>query len=261
MQPDWEYVKKTTLWHYEDLLKKLSFVTGYPVLWRAYNHDMSRAADFARRLFPGSNIAVGDYPALVIATIGCLERSGISSWGDLLEMVATREDCAAFIADNNLEFEELMDVLNYLLRWGFPFQTASRELLDHDNPQEMGFYEKLKCHRLMYTFDILEQGHTAQGRRDLAEHTGLLPDFVTGLAHRADIARLPYVRRKTLLPLCGAGYDTLARIAAADPSRMEADLDTYFRRTQGKSWKNYQAVIDLKGMAAWARTLPVILET
>ena len=30
MQPDWEYVKRTTLWHYEDLLKKLNFVTGLP---------------------------------------------------------------------------------------------------------------------------------------------------------------------------------------------------------------------------------------
>lgn len=260
MQPDWEYVKRTTLWHYEDLLKKLNFVMGYPRLWTAYNHDMRHAADFACRLFPGTNIAVGEYPALVIITIGCLERAGISSWGDLLVRVAGREDCTAFIADRNLEFEALIDLLHYLLRWGFPFQTASRELLDQDYPQKMASHEVLKRHRLVYSFDILEQGRTTNGRRDLAERTGLSPDFVTSLAHRADIVRLPYVRRKTLLPLYGAGYDTLAKIAAADPARMKADLDTYFRQMQGKPWKNYQAVIDIKGMVAWARALPVIME-
>ena len=74
------------------------------------------------------------------------------------------------------------------------------------------------------------------------------------------MVRLPYVRRKTLLPVCGAGYDTLAKIAAADPARMEADMDAYFRGMRGKSWENYQAVIDLKGMVAWARALPVIME-
>ena len=50
----------------------------------------------------------------------------------------------------------------------------------------------------------------------MVERTGYRSDFVTSLAHRADIARLPYVRRKTILPLCGAGYDTLAKIAAAE---------------------------------------------
>ena len=52
MQPNWDYVKKTTLWHYEDLIKKLKAVAAYPVIWHAYNHDMTQADTFARRLFP-----------------------------------------------------------------------------------------------------------------------------------------------------------------------------------------------------------------
>ena len=89
MQPDWDYVKKTTLWHYEDLLKKLNFVTIYPVIWQAYNHDMAQAAAYARRLFPGRNIAGGEYPAQIIETIGRLANAGVSSWGDLLARAAT----------------------------------------------------------------------------------------------------------------------------------------------------------------------------
>jgi hypothetical protein len=260
MQPDWNYVKKTTLWHYEDLVKELSVLKAYPVIWKAYNHDMAQAAVFARRLFPDKDIASGEYLDQILGTIAHLESARISDWSHLLSKVATRDDCIAFIQETNLKFEEFIDVLNYLLRWAFPFETASRELLEHESPQEMSYYEVLKQHRFMNSFDILERARTLAGRRALAKQTGLPLEFVTSLAHRADIARLPYVRRKTILPVCGAGYDTLAKIAAANLSQMESDLDVYFRFSQSKPWKNYKAVIVLKGLLTGARALPVIME-
>lgn len=260
MQPSWDYVKKTTLWQYEDLIKKLTAVMAYPAIWQAYNHDMTQAAAFARRLFPEKSSSTGEYPSQVLSTFERLRSAGISDWGDLLLKIPTRAECTAFVRERDLSFEGFIDVLNYLLRWAFPFQTASRELLDHNNPQEMACYLLLKQNKLMSSFDILEQGHTLSGRQVLAELTGLPMGFLTSLAHRADIARLPYVRRKTILPMCGAGYDTLARIAAANPAQMESDLETYFRRTQGKSWKNYKAVIVLKLLVTGAHALPVIMK-
>jgi hypothetical protein len=111
----------------------------------------------------------------------------------------------------------------------------------------------------MNSYDILEQGHKLTGRQVLMELTGLPLDFVSCLAHRADIARLPYVRRKTILPVCSAGYDTLAKIAAADLVQMESDMDAYFR-DKGKSWENYRSVIVLKLLVTCAQALPVIME-
>jgi hypothetical protein len=260
IQPNWNYVKKTTLWHYEALIKKLSVLMAYPVVWKAYNHNMAQASVFARNLFPDKNVDAGEYPAQILDTITHLKHAGFSDWGNLLARIVTRETCKAFITENNLNFEKFIDLLNYLLRWALPFQTASRELLAHENTLEMSYYPILKQHGLMNSFDILEQGYTVAGCRTLAEHTRLPQDFVTSIAHRADIARLPYVRRKTILPLCGAGYDTLAKIASANLSQMESDLDIYFQSTQGKPWKNYKSVIVVKGMVAAARTLPVIME-
>jgi hypothetical protein len=233
---------------------------AYPVIWQAYNHNMMQAADFARRLLPDKDIKAGEFPAGIIRNIERLKVTGIEDWGDLLSRVATRAECLEFVTTHNLDFEEFIHVLNYLLRWAFPFQTSSRELLEHENPQEMSYYEILKQHKLMNSFDILEQGYPKAGRRALAKLTGLPLDFVTSLAHRADIARLPYVRRKTILPLCGAGYDTLAKIAAADLAQMESDLDVYFQRMQGKPWGNYKSVIVLKGLVAGAQALPVIVK-
>jgi hypothetical protein len=260
VQPDWDYVKKTTLWHYEDLIKKLNVLMSYPVLWKAYNQDMNQSAVFARGLFPDKSIDAGESPARLLSTFERLKSAGISDWGDLLSKVSTRAECTAFIVEHDLIYEEFIDVLNYLLRWGFPFETSSRELVEHDSPKEMANYEVLKKNKLMKSFDILEQGHTLPGRKTLMKLTGLPLEFLTKLAHRADIARLPYVRRKTILPVCSAGYDTLAKIVGADLAQMDSDLDTYFRGMQGKSWENYKAVIALKILVRYAKALPVIME-
>lgn len=260
MQADWDYVKKTTLWCYEDLITKLNAVTVYPLIWRAYNHNLRQAVDFARRLFCDRNIEAGEYPAAVIDTCERLQAAGVSDWASLLAKVATRADCAAFIANYGLNFEEFIDVLNYLLRWAFPFQTATRELLEHESPQEMSYYAPLKHHKLMTNFDLLTRGRTPADRCTLATLTGLTPEFITVLVHRADIARLPYVRRKTILPVCGAGYTTLAKIAAADLAQMESDLEAYFQRAQGKSWANFKSVIVLKTLITGAQSLPRIIE-
>ena len=109
------------------------------------------------------------------------------------------------------------------------------------------------------SFDILEQGCTSTGRRMLADRTGIPVDFLTRLVHRADIARVPYARRKTILPLCGAGYDTLKKIASASLAQMDSDMDSYFAQIQGKSWQDYKSVIVLKHLVTCARALPVII--
>jgi hypothetical protein len=261
MQPDWDYVKKTTLWQYEELIKKLIALQSWPVIWKAYNHELASAPDFARRLFPHNKIEAGEYPSRVLSTLDRLNSTGIRDWGSLLSRVLTRMDCTAFVSGNGLNFEEFIDLLNYLLRWAFPFQTAARELLEHENPQEMCWYPSLKQNKIMYSFELLEQGRTGVGRKALSQITGLPLGFVTLLVHRADIARLPFARRKTILPLCGSGYDTLAKIAAADQIKMESDLDAYFRHTQGKPWENFRSVIVIKGLITWARVIPVLMES
>lgn len=259
MEANWEYVKKTTLWQYEELLAKLADVLAYPFVQEYYNHSMPQAVEFARRLFPTSNWEAGDYPAELVQTFQRLEAAGIDNWSALLFQVTSREQCSAFVRQHDLGFEPLVDVLHYLLRWGLPFRAATRELLEHGDPQEMAWYAALKQYKLTTNLDLLELGRTPTGRETLANTTGLPENFVTTLVHRADISRLPFVRRKTILPVCGAGYDTLARIASADTSQMEADLDAYFQRTQGKPWADFKSVIVLRGLVAWARALPEVV--
>ncbi len=260
MDSNWDYVKKITLWSYEDLIKKLTVLVNYPVIWQAYNHNMKLAADFAHCLFPETASGTGEFPARLLTIMDRLGTIGIHDWGHLLARIHTRVECDAFIRQHDLIFEEFIELLNYLLRWAFPFETASRELLDHENPLEMTYYPILKEHKLKNSFEILAQGRSSTGRRMLVDRTGIKLDFMTRLVHRADIARLPYTRRKTLLPLCAAGYDTLKKIASANPAQMDLDMDSFFTRVQGKSWQDYKSVIVLKHLVTCARALPVIVD-
>ena len=110
----------------------------------------------------------------------------------------------------------------------------------------------------MNSFILLEQGHTLIGLYSMVELTGLLPGFMSSLTHRADIAQLPYVRRKNILPVRRAGYDTLTKIACANLDQIDSDMESYFERTQGKSWQKYKAVIVLRILVICANALPKI---
>src|SRR5574338_1531556 len=108
MPADWGYVKRSSLWHYEALVKKLRVLPAYPVLWQAYNHNMEQAAEFARRLLRDGVLSAGrDLPAL-LETMGRLRDIGVRDWGDLLSRVSTRQGFLDFVTQNRLGFKEVI---------------------------------------------------------------------------------------------------------------------------------------------------------
>ena len=50
MEIDWAQVKKKTLWHYEELIKKILIVLDYAFVQEHYNHTMTEAAIYAARI-------------------------------------------------------------------------------------------------------------------------------------------------------------------------------------------------------------------
>ena len=59
--------------------------------------------------------------------------------------------------------------------------------------------------------------------------------------------------------LCGGGYDTLDKIAGAEPAEMEKRMAAYYH-TLGKRFSDFQAVIPLDWMIGGARILPRVIE-
>jgi hypothetical protein len=261
MEIEWERVKKVTLWNYEQLVQKLLNTLAYGFVLEHYNHTMDEAGRYAKKVQEGYLLGRSE-PAIVdqmSSNFKRLEDLRVKTYLDLVQQVESREKCEGFLEQTSFGFNELIETLNYLFRWVLPFSTPVREFIDENNEKERAYFEILKKKKLGSNLDLLEQGRKQDGRNTLSRATGIPESFITGLAHKADISRLAYVRGKTVRHLCGGGYDTLDKIAKADLGEMEQAMEVYYK-TLGKSLADFRAVIPLRWMIGGARILPRVIE-
>ena len=261
MPIDWGYVKKTTLWHYEPLIAKLQAVLDYAFVQDHYLHTMDEAASFAVLLHRGyiQDGQQADFVLEISDHFGTLARLGVDDYLDLVQKVESKAKCEHFVQATGFGFEALIQTLNYLLRWALPFKCRLKELVDPNNEDEMGASEVLQGHKIKSNLDLLEAGRTRAGRRRLSQEAGISLGILLKLVHRADMTRLAYVRGKTVLHLCGGGYDSMEKLAAADSRQIEADMSAYYK-TLGKTFSDFKAVIPLDWMVGGAGVLPRVVE-
>jgi hypothetical protein len=257
MEIDWTLSKKITLWHFEDLIVKILGVFSYTFVQEHYNNDMNRAESYARLTLdylqkPGEKAFLNQ----IVRNIKKLKAGSVANWLDLVHRVESREKCEGFLAAGNFSFEELLHTLNYLFRWVLPFKHPLKEYIKDGDES---YLKLLNQHGIKTNLDLLEIGRSRPGRSTLSSETGIPEPFLQELTHRADVSRLPYVRGKTVLHLCGGGYDTVEKLANADLERMEADMEAYYRQI-GKTSADYKAAIPLYWMAGGAAVLPQIVE-
>ena len=261
MDIDWDLVKQQTLWSYEDLIGKLQAVLSYNFVQEYYNHNMKQAQGYAKSIRRGYLQNRGEMTAYIdsIANhVEDLERRWTGTYAELVQQVAAREKCVAFIQQTDFDFEQLIQILNYLLRWVLPFKAPIREFIDVETVVGAQYLEALKRQKIGSNLDLLEAGRTGAGRAQLVSATKIPAAFIMTLVHKTDISRLAYVRGKTVKHLCGGGYDTLDRIANADLGEMEEKMDAYYRRL-GKSLADFKSVIPLAWMIGGAKILPRVV--
>lgn len=262
MNIDWSLVKKQTLWSYEDLIEKLQAVLAYDFVQEHYNHTMKQARGYARKIRRGYLQNRGDKTAYVdgiAAHLDRLHRLRIGTYSALVGQVSSRERCTAFLERADFDFDQLIQTLNYLLRWVLPFKTPVREFVEADRAVTAGYLAALKQQRIGSNLDLLEAGRAPAGRARLSSAAGIPPAFLTALVHKADISRLAYVRGKTVRHLCGGGYDSLEKIATAHLAEMEEKMEAYYR-TLGKSSADFKSVIPLSWMIGGAKILPRLVK-
>lgn len=262
MTVDWDSVKTQTLWSYEDMMAKLEAVLAYGFVQEHYDHTMAQAQEYAARIRRGYLHDQGNMAAYVdsmAAKLRDLETRGIGTYSDLVHAVNTRPECLAFLERTAFGFDSLIQTLNYLLRWVLPFAAPLREFVDGEGHAGAEQLAALRSQGIRSNLDLLEVGRTASGRARLAGTTGIPEDTVMALVHRVDISRLAYVRGKTVKHLCGGGYDTLQKIAAADPAEMEEKMTAYYG-TLGKTLADFKAVIPLSWMIGGAQVVPRIVK-
>lgn len=260
MKVDWDLVKKKTLWQYEKLIAKMLDVLAYNFVQAYYAHDMVEAEIYAEKIRQGYlQNEPDEFTNQIKQHFRDLRLLGLRDYQDLVKRVNTKANCELFLQETGFSFEALIQVLNYLFRWVLPFKIPVKELLDTMPDTNTIYPDILKAHKVRSNLDVLESFRSRKGRRIFAVEKGIDQTYLLKLTHRADLSRLAYVRRKTIMHLCGGGYDTLEKLVNADVVKMEADMTDYYE-SLGKSFADFKSVIPLEWMIGGAKVLPKIIE-
>ena len=106
-----------------------------------------------------------------------------------------------------------------------PFKLASFRGVDADR------IAKLASHSLENAEQIRRAGDTPEKRSALARTTDLPLDFIVELVKLSDLSRITGLKAIRARLYHDAGYDTLNRIANADPDIMRQQISDYVERS------------------------------
>lgn len=257
MAIEWDLVKKWTLWHYEDLIKRISQVLEYPFVQEYYNHTMQKAEAYAAGLLTFGEFKHKEFLEKITASIRNLSESGVSNYIDLIESIQTKEQCEEFVKKTQIPFRDLIRFLNYILRWVLPFNAPLKEFLDKDNEDHMSSAKKLREIGIKNNLDLLEQVRNPFERHQISSQTGISESLLFVLVNMADISRIPYIRGKTVKIFCKARYDNLQKIADTNEESFVKALKEYLQTVGVKFSKSF---IEPDGAIAQAKTLPSLVE-
>ncbi len=102
---------------------------------------------------------------------------------------------------------------------------------------------------------LLEAGGTTQGRKALAEKTGISEKLILGWINRADLARVKGIGEEYADLLELAGVDTIPELAQRNPANLHAKMKEV-AEARGNIVRRVPSPADVEKWVAQAKTLP-----
>jgi hypothetical protein len=257
MPVDWNEIQSVLkpIKDFEDLSRRGREAFAYPFVRKAYNFSMPGIADYTRLLLGGDPQArYTDYEARLNKTFNQLRLAGVGELISLVSHTDTRGQFEMFVDQSGIAAKELIITLKYLAYWVIPSKKRLSGLVQ-DGSQENAAIQILREMGIPFNLDILEQGITSQARMTLAETSNLPEATISRLVNRADFSRLPWASKATISNIIGAGYDSLAKLAIADPQKLYEDFFHYAKSIG----KNLKFGNEIENSHRIAKILPVVL--
>ncbi len=258
MGVDWSRVKELTLWNYDELITKIQNVLNYEFVQKHYNHKLKKVGKYTASLLNYSDKKkYDDYSKRNLNTLRQIEIFGIRDISELITTISDPDECVSFLQYSSIAFEDLIVLLNCILRWIFPFSRPIRDFIDAEDTNQLEHLSKLRPRGIRANLDMIEECRTEMGRETMAVLTEVPRDFILMLLHRADISRLPWIRGKTVMALSSAGYDTLSKIANTTVEKLESKLKIAVEASGKKYSRSW---IEPDGAIAQAKVLPKVID-
>jgi predicted flap endonuclease-1-like 5' DNA nuclease len=149
-----------------------------------------------------------------------LEKRGITTLATLRYELKNSKRLDALATRTGIAKQYLI-LLRREIEGYFPKPAALKEF--QELPQ--GEIEKLKQHGLHNAAHVYEATREAKDVAELAESTGVNISTLETLTRWVDLTRIRWVSPLTARMLADAGYDSTAKVAAADPETLCENLD------------------------------------
>jgi hypothetical protein len=258
MAIDWKQFNQALIpiKNYQDLCQRWQISFSYPFVRQAYCLDMPALVAYTHRILGGdARQRYTAYEACLNRTFLSLHQAGVQDTLHLLAHLDPSEQLEALVEKSGLPSEDLAAVLKYLTYWFIPMEKYLSTLVQED-PAISAAVQALRGLGIRTNLDMLQQGLTPSARQALAETSGLPEAVICGLVNRADFSRLPWASKATISNLIGAGYGSLARLAAANPEQLYADFYAYGQAIG----KNLKLGNEIENSYRIASLLPAVLK-
>lgn len=241
---------------YEDLYKRSRKSLEYPILRKTFNYSIPELVEYVR-LGLGEDLQdrYKETSAKLIWIFTNLKKAGNRHVLDLIQLVSTHQSLQDFCDTTGMHALDIVSAVKYLIYWFIPIEKYFSGLIRTD-PQAVRALKALHAIGVRTNLDLLQQGYSKAGRVELVEKSGLPQGEINTWVNRADFSRMPWASKATIANIMGAGYGSLAQLAAADPDQVSAD---YYRF--GKSFgKNLKLGNEIENCQRIARILPRIVQ-
>ncbi len=241
--------------NYEDLIKRLEEGYRYPSIRRLYAMTLSQAAEFTLALLGGDPRRRYDAWAAQLAGLFRRLEKTASDTCALVLAVNSRAKFEAYITENNITALEMIDLLKYWLYRVLPSKYYLREIAEEAD-EDQAYVETLRGLGVRFNLDLLEKGQHAAGRQALAAEAGVPLEWIEDLVHRADVSRMAYTRGASVRNFFHAGYNSLEKLAQANPAELTAAMEAYGRSVG----MNFKHGMEFDSAVAVARVTPKLVE-
>ncbi len=258
MDIDWLEVKKELGWlkSYDDLAKHWQESVAYPFVRLTYDYTMPAMTAYTKRMLgEDTRQRYTGYCQQLVEGFTQLANADVKGIIDLVTKVDSMELFEAFTAETGIPATETINVLKYLIYWFIPAKKYSGELVRGDETIKDAIKFLHTTLGLRSNLDILQRGLTAANRQSLVEESGLPPEIIAEVVNRADFSRMPWASKATISNIIGAGYGSIAALAAAEPEKLFADFYAYGERIG----KNLKSGNEIESSQRVAKIIPAVL--
>lgn len=258
MAINWQQLEKdlSPIKNYKDLCKRFNGSFSYPCIRNTFDFSIPALIDYTHRLLGGdSRRRYKEYEAKITQGLTKLTQASCESVFDLTRQTDSREKFELYVDRVGIPASEIIQVLKYLLYWFIPGEKYLSGLVRND-PASSEAIKVMAEHGIRTNLQLLQRGISDEGRKFLADITGLPLVVVMGLVNRADFSRMPWASKATISNIIGAGYTSMAQLANADPEQLSADFFQHGKDIE----KNLKFGNEIENSYRIAKIIPVLVQ-